>query len=105
MFSLHLAEHLSSSTTFYMVTDCTGTCIPSPTSQTNTETVVSLTGIPPPTVTVSSNSFSIATSVIGPNAAQPGTSTTLATNDNRVERVAWESNSLRASMNDARTPR
>src|SRR5438132_7070259 len=104
MFSLHPAEHLSSSTTFYMVTDCTGTCIPSPTSQTNTETVVSLTGIPPATVTVSSNSFSIATSVIGPNAAQPGTSTTLATNDNRVESVAWESNSLWASWNDACIP-
>ena len=104
MFSLHPAEHLSSSTTFYMVTDCTGTCIPSPTSQTNTETVVSLTGVPPATVTVSSNSFSIATSVIGPNAAQPGTSTTLATNDNRVESVAWESNSLWASWNDACIP-
>src|SRR3989449_1756060 len=104
MFSLHPAEHLSSSTTFYMVTDCTGTCIPSPTSQTNTETVVSLTGVPPATVTVSSSSFSIATSVIGPNAAQPGTGTTLATNDNRVESVVWESNSLWASWNDACIP-
>src|SRR3989475_2078341 len=104
MFSLHPAQHLSSSTTFYLVTDCTGTCVPSPTSQTNTETVVSLTGVPPGTVTVSSSSFSIATSVIGPNAAQPGTSTTLATNDNRVESVAWESNSLWASWNDACVP-
>src|SRR5467141_5239575 len=104
MFSLHPAQHLSSSTTFYMVTDCTGSCVPSPTSQTNTETVVFLTGVPPGTVTVSSSSFSISTSVIGPNAAQPGTSTTLATNDNRVESVAWESNSLWASWNDACVP-
>src|SRR5207253_1911793 len=104
MFSLHPAQHLSSSTTFYLVTDCTGSCVPSPTSQTNTETVVSLTGVPPATVTVSSSSFTIATSVIGPNAAQPGTSTTLATNDNRVESVVWESNSLWASWNDACIP-
>jgi len=104
MFSLHPAQHLSSSTTFYLVTDCTGSCVPSPTSQTNTETVVSLTGVPPATVTVSSSSFSIATSVIGPNAAQPGTRTLLVTNDNRVESVAWESNSLWASWNDACVP-
>jgi len=104
MFSLHPAQHLSSSTTFYMVTDCTGTCVPSPTSQTNTETVVSLTGVPPATVTVSSSSFSIATSVIGPNAQQAGTSTLLVTNDNRVESVVWESNSLWASWNDACRP-
>src|SRR2546425_224134 len=104
MFSLHPAQHLSSSTTFYLVTDCTGSCIPSPTSQTNTETVISITGLPPAAITVSSSSFSIATSVIGPNAAQPGTSTTLATNDNRVESVVWESNSLWASWNDACVP-
>jgi len=104
MFSLHPAQHLSSSTTFYMVTDCTGTCVPSATSQTNTETVISITGLPPAAVTVSSSSFSIATSVIGPNAAQPGTSTTLTTNDNRVESVVWESNSLWASWNDACVP-
>src|SRR3989441_4962783 len=104
MFSLHPAQHLSSSTTFYMVTDCTGTCVPSATSQTNTETVISITGVPPATVTVSSSSFSIATSVIGPSAAQPGTTTTLNTNDNRVESVVWESNSLWASWNDACVP-
>jgi hypothetical protein len=104
MFSLHPAQHLSSSTTFYMVTDCTGTCVPSATSQTNTETVISITGLPPAAVTASTSSFSIATSVIGPNAAQPGTSTTLTTNDNRVESVAWESNSLWASWNDACVP-
>jgi hypothetical protein len=104
MFSLHPAQHLSSSTTFYMVTNCTGSCIPSPTSQTTTETVVSITGVPPAAITVSSSSFSIATSVIGPNAAQPGTSTQLATNDNRVESVVWESNSLWASWNDACIP-
>src|SRR5467141_2898078 len=104
MFSLHPAQHLSSSTTFYLVTDCTGSCVSSPTSQTNTETVISLTGVPPGTVTVSSSSFSIATSVIGPNAQQAGTSTLLVTNDNRVESVVWESNSLWASWNDACVP-
>jgi hypothetical protein len=104
MFSLHPAQHLSSSTTFYLVTDCTGSCISSPTSQTSTETVVSLTGVPPGTVTVSSSSFSIATSVIGPNAQQPGTRTLLVTNDNRVESVVWESNSLWAAWNDACVP-
>jgi hypothetical protein len=104
MFSLHPAQHLSSSTTFYMVTDCTGTCITSSTSRTSTETVISITGLPPAAITVSSSSFSIATSVIGPDAAQPGTTTLLRTNDNRVESVAWESNSLWASWNDACVP-
>ena len=104
MFSLHPAQHLTSSTTFYLVTDCTGSCVPSPTSQTNTETVVSLTGVPPGTVSVSSSSFSINTSVIGPNAQQAGTSSLLVTNDNRVESVVWESNSLWAAWNDACVP-
>ena len=104
MFSLHPAQHLSSSTTFYLVTDCTGSCISSSTSTTNTETVISLTGLPPGTVTASSSSFSIATSVIGPNGVQPGTSTTVNTDDNRVESVVWQSNSLWAAWNDACVP-
>jgi hypothetical protein len=104
MFSLHPAQHLSSSTTFYMVTDCTGSCVPDPVSTSTTETVVSITGLPPAAVTSATSSFSIATTVIGPNAAQPGTGTTLATNDNRVESVVWESNSLWASWNDACIP-
>ena len=104
MFSLHPAQHLTSSTTFYLVTDCTGSCVPSANSQTNTETVISLTGVPPGTVSSSTSSFSISTSVIGPNANQPGTSTQLVTNDNRVESVVWESNSLWAAWNDACVP-
>ena len=104
MFSLHPAQHLSSSTTFYLVTDCTGSCVSSPTSTTSTETVISLTGVPPGTVSSSSSSFSIATSVIGPNGVQPGTSTTVNTDDNRVETVVWESNSLWAAWNDACVP-
>src|SRR2546427_12685232 len=104
MFSLHPAQHLTSSTTFYLVTDCTGSCVSSPSSTTTTETVVSLTGVPPGSVTVNTSSFSISTSVIGPNARQPGTSTLLATNDNRVESVVWESNSLWAAWNDACVP-
>jgi hypothetical protein len=104
MFSLHPAQHLTSSTTFYMVTDCTGSCVPDPASTTTTETIVSITGVPPATITVSSASISIATSVIGPNAQQAGTSTLLVTNDNRVESVVWESNSLWAAWNDACVP-
>ncbi len=104
MFSLHPAQHLTSSTTFYLVTDCTGSCVPSPSSTTTTETVISLTGVPPGTVTPTTSSFSISTSSIGPAAAQPGTSTTLNTNDNRVESVVWESNTLWAAWNDACVP-
>ncbi|TMI21894.1 hypothetical protein E6H31_04725 [Candidatus Bathyarchaeota archaeon] len=104
MFSLHPAQHLTSSTTFYLVTDCTGSCVSSPSSTTTTETVVSLTGVPPGSVSVNTSSFSISTSVIGPNARQPGTSTLLVTNDNRVESVVWESNSLWAAWNDACVP-
>src|SRR6266851_6204999 len=104
MASLHPAQHLTSSTTFYLVTDCTGSCIPSPSSMTNTETVISITGVPPGAITASSSSFSIATSVIGPNALQPGTGMQLVTDDNRVETVVWESNSLWAAWNDACVP-
>ena len=104
MASLHPAQHLTSSTTFYLVTDCTGSCIPSPSSMTNTETVISITGVPPGAITASSSSFSIATSVIGPNALQPGTGMQLVTDDNRVESVVWESNSLWAAWNDACLP-
>lgn len=105
MFSLHPAQHLTSSTTFYLVTDCTGSCVADPASTSTTETVVSLTGVPPGTVSISSSTFTIATTVIGPNAQQAGTSTLLVTNDNRVESVVWESNSLWAAWNDACVPR
>ncbi len=104
MASLHPAQHLTSSTTFYLVTDCTGSCILSPSSMTNTETVISITGVPPGAITASSSSFSIATSIIGPNALQPGTGMQLVTDDNRVESVVWESNSLWAAWNDACVP-
>ncbi len=104
MASLHPAQHLTSSTTFYLVTNCTGSCILSPSSMTNTETVISITGVPPGAITASSSSFSIATSIIGPNALQPGTGMQLVTDDNRVESVVWESNSLWAAWNDACVP-
>ena len=104
MFSLHPGEHLSSSTTFYMVTDCTGACVSDPSTTTSTETVVSFNGVPPGVVTVSSTTFSIATSSVPPNAQQPGTGTLLTTDDNRVESVVYEYNTLWAAWTDACIP-
>src|SRR5260370_3818245 len=47
MASLHPAQHLTSSTTFYLVTDCTGSCILNPSNKTKNETVISITRAPP----------------------------------------------------------
>jgi len=103
MFSLHPARHLTSTSAFYMITDCSGSCISSATSTTTTATVVALSGTPPGVVTKTASSFSIVASVIPPSADQPG-GTTLATNDNRILRAVWESNTLWYSANDACIP-
>jgi hypothetical protein len=103
MFTLRPARHLTSSATFYMVTDCTGSCISSSTSTTTSATVVALSGVPPGVVSKTTSSFTITTSVIPPSASQPG-GTTLATNDNRILSAVWESNTLWYSSNDACIP-
>ncbi len=98
-FSVHPANHLgTSSGLFYMITVGIGT--------TNTATLFTVSGIPTATTTptVTTNSFSIKTMSIPPGALQPGTTTTMNTNDNRVLSAVWQNNNLWFSANDACIP-
>jgi hypothetical protein len=97
--SVHPAQHLgSSSGLFYMVSVF-------PVGTASSATLFTVGGVPGlSTVTVTTNSFAINPMSNPPNAAQPGTSTTLATNDDRVLSAVWESNSLWFSANDACIP-
>jgi len=96
--SVHPAQHLgTSSKKFYMVT-----VFPSGTA--STATLFTVSGVPPNTVTVTTNSFAINSMSSPPSAAQPGTSQTLDTNDDRVLSAVWENNNLWFSANDACAP-
>jgi hypothetical protein len=105
MVSLHPAQHLTTTAVFYMITNCLGACVSSffrfPTSSAR---LVSVSGVPPGVVSITSNTFAINTNTMPPNAQQPGTSTLLTTNDYRVLSAAWENNNLWFSATDACTP-
>jgi Concanavalin A-like lectin/glucanases superfamily len=104
MFTLRPVRHLTSTSVFYMVTNCLSACVSSSSLTTTSASLLALTGVPPGPVTVTSNTFSIATSTSPPDAQQPGTSTLLATNDNRILSATWEANNLWLSWNDACVP-
>lgn len=104
MFTLRPARHLTSATIFYMITNCLGSCITDPLSTTSSAELISITGVPPGTVSTIAHTFSISTSTQPPNAAQAGTSTLLTTNDNRILSAVWESNTLWFAAGDACTP-
>jgi hypothetical protein len=104
MFTLRPVRHLTFSTTFYMVTDCLGTCVTDLQSTTSTAELIAITGVPPATITPTKHTFSITTSTQPPNAAQAGTSTLLTTNDNRILSAVWESNTLWFTAGDSCTP-
>ncbi len=94
LFSLHPARHLgSSSGFFYLVTVGSGS--------TSTGGLVILSGTPPGTVSNTRYSYGINSLSNPPDAQQPGTSTLLATNDDRVLSAAWLSNTLWFTANDA----
>jgi hypothetical protein len=97
--SVHPAQHLgSSSGLFYMVTVF-------PVGTVSTATLFTVSGVPGvSTVTVTINNFAVNPMSSPPNAAQPGTSTTLTTNDDRVLSAVWESNNLWFDANDACIP-
>lgn len=81
-FSIHPARHLSSSSGyFYMVTVGSGS--------TSSAQLVTVTGVPPNPVTQNTYSFGINSLSNPPNALQPGTTTTLKTNDDRVLSAVW----------------
>lgn len=96
-FSVHPAMHYgTSSGKFYMVTVGAGT--------TSKATVFTIDGTPGiSTVSSTPQSFTIKTTSVPPNAAQP-TSAKLETNDNRVLSAVWENNTLWFSANDACKP-
>ncbi len=112
LFSLHPAQHLSSTSAFYLVSNCLMDCVSSTSSQTNSLFIEVVTGVPcvscvPPT-TVTLTTFlltgSIATSTNPPDAQQPGTTALLNTDDNRILSAVWRSGQLWFSFNDACTP-
>jgi hypothetical protein len=105
MFSLHPAQHLTSTPVFYMITNCLSECVSDPASTTSNASLVAISGVPGvSTFTITPNEFPINTMSNPPGALQPGTSTTLNTNDNRVLSAVWENNNLWFSANDACIP-
>lgn len=104
MFTLRPARHLTSTSIFYMITNCLSSCVTDPLSTTSSAELVALSGVPPGTVSVTTHTFSISTSTQPPNAAQAGTSTLLTTNDNRILSAVWEANTLWFTGGDACTP-
>jgi hypothetical protein len=104
MFTLRPVRHLTSTTIFYMITNCLSSCILDPVSTTSSAELIAISGVPPATVTVTVHTFSISTSTQPPNAVQAGTSTLLTTNDNRILSAVWESNTLWFTGGDSCTP-
>jgi len=104
MVTLRPVRHLSSTSQFYLATNCVGSCVSNSLTTTNTVELVTVNGVPPGTVSVTTQTFSISTSVSPPNALQPGTRTQLVTNDNRILSAVWESNTLWLSWADACIP-
>jgi hypothetical protein len=97
--SVHPAHHMgSSSGLFYMVSVF-------PVGTASSATLFTVGGSPGvSTVTVTTNNFAINPISVPPDAVQPGTSTLLATNDNRILSAAWESNILWFAATDACIP-
>lgn len=104
MATLRPVRHLTSTSVFFMATNCIGSCVNDMLSTTNTVELVTVNGVPPGTVSVATQTFSITTSIQPPNAVQRGTSTRLVTNDNRILSAVWESNTLWLSWADACVP-
>jgi hypothetical protein len=104
MFTLRPVRDLTSTSEFYMVTNCIGSCVSNSLTTTSTVELVTVSGVPPGTVAVATQTFSISASVSPPNAIQPGTHAALVTNDNRILSAVWESNNLWLSWADACVP-
>ena len=104
MVTLRPVRHLTSTSQFYLATNCIGSCVSNSLTTTSTVELLTVSNVPPGTVSVATQTFSISTSLSPPNAIQPGTRTLLATNDNRVLSAVWESNTLWLSWADACIP-
>jgi hypothetical protein len=66
--------------------------------------VYAVTGVPPGQVSVSGSALSISFANSPPNGVQPGTTSTVNTNDARVLDAAWSNGVLWLSFNDACMP-
>lgn len=98
--SVYPAQSLSPTTTQYMVTVGASDTGFSSTSV----KLISITGVPPSTVTVTLVLLPIATASIPPNAVQPGTNINVTTNDQRVLSAAWFQGNLWYSLTDSCIP-
>jgi len=107
-FSIRPAQHLSSTSIFYMVENCQ-TVSPivlisiCPATGSGGATLYAISGLPP-TATIIENTVEIDQTFFAPDADQPGTTTLLATNDNRVLSVVWRQNKLWFALNDGCVP-
>jgi hypothetical protein len=96
LFSAHPARHLTSTTTFYLVSVAFGSA--------NSATLLAITGVPPGPISVASNSVAVSPISNPPKATQATTGTKLNTNDDRVLSAVWESNVLWFSLTDSCVP-
>ena len=100
-FSIHPVQSLSPTTTQYMI----GNVVSSGALSTSATELFSITGIPGvSTVKTTASALPVSTLTIPPNAAQPGTSSTIDTSDIRVEDALWYKGTLWYSLNDGCTP-
>jgi hypothetical protein len=106
--TLRPVRHLTSTSVFFMVANCIGSCVTDSMSTTSTVELFTVNGVPPGPVSVATQTFSISTSVQPVNAAQPGYSSlsryALLTNDNRILSAIWESNTLWLAWADSCVP-
>jgi hypothetical protein len=96
LFSAHPARHLTSSTSFYLVSVAFGSA--------TVATLLTVTGVPPGPISVVRNDLAVNPISNPPRATQPTTGTKLVTNDDRVLSAAWESNVLWFSLTDSCVP-
>jgi hypothetical protein len=98
--SVYPVQSLSSTTTQYMVT----VGAPDIGQSSSSVKLLSITGTPTGTVTITSTSLTIATITSPPNGVQPGTNNTVTTNDYRVLSAAWYQGNLWYSLTDSCVP-
>jgi hypothetical protein len=108
-FAIRPAQHLSPTAIFYMVENCQ-TVSPlvlisiCPATGAGGATLYAVTGVPPGPTLVTESTVEIDQTFFAPDAEQPGTTTLLATNDNRVLSVVWRQNKLWFALNDGCNP-
>ena len=107
MHTLRPVRHLTTTSEFYLVTNCIGSCVTDPMSTTSTVKLLTVSGLPPGSVAVSTQTFSVSTGVQPPNGLQPGCSIRtcpLVTNDNAILSAVWESGTLWLAWADSCIP-